>query len=548
MSSISEDDGDGPLINYDTSKGSSVSSGLQEEYDELLKYALVTPKWEPSVTVQQNVTLPQLRLQEPDDLALTTVDEYSDNSSRTESEKREGHDSAMGSEEIATDRRTFRSSSQPSPKDILQGIPNLATSSLREEPSASRKQYESMLDASDNGDADIKRMYTHLSSWHTKMNSSVLAELSQIKITITENYRRQLHGMQQEHESERNKLQDEIANLKELLHTYDASLTRKDSVISNLTRALHSSKERQEMARALTHWKIRLVDEKRQGFTSTLARRHREHALAAKAWQGWRSLVEVKWREKVEKACQKKAQEVCMKLTDDYEAKLASINEALESSRDEVQRLHDERDRYEETMKKAFMRGVCALNLEAMTMFNAEEENTTTTEEVRTLAAAVDALTCASSDAEQPQRTKPAVNQTRRTGDSLLRNADPMMPRPTVSKVPAKTQSNPVRTNQQFSKPQSHGPVRIQAGRTSTLSAKVTGVAGGVPGPRSRSPNVSAPPSGSVLVERHHPNIQNAVTGQPLAHVTKQPNTPTQPIRSRDERKGKRSQPISARQ
>ena len=35
----------------------------------------------------------------------------------------------------------------------------------------------------------------------------------------------------------------------------------------------------------------------------------------------------------------------------------------------EVVRLHQQRDVYEETMKKAFMRGVCALNLEAMTMF-----------------------------------------------------------------------------------------------------------------------------------------------------------------------------------
>ena len=45
------------------------------------------------------------------------------------------------------------------------------------------------------------------------------------------------------------------------------------------------------------------------------------------------------------------------------------MNEALESARLEVRRLHEERDHYEEAMKKAFMRGVCALNLEAMTMF-----------------------------------------------------------------------------------------------------------------------------------------------------------------------------------
>lgn len=33
-------------------------------------------------------------------------------------------------------------------------------------------------------------------------------------------------------------------------------------------------------------------------------------------------------------------------------------------------KLHAERDYYEESMKKAFMRGVCALNMEAMAMFH----------------------------------------------------------------------------------------------------------------------------------------------------------------------------------
>ena len=43
-------------------------------------------------------------------------------------------------------------------------------------------------------------------------------------------------------------------------------------------------------------------------------------------------------------------------------------------ARTEIARLHAERERDEETMKKAFMRGVCALNLEAMSMFREGEE------------------------------------------------------------------------------------------------------------------------------------------------------------------------------
>ena len=49
-------------------------------------------------------------------------------------------------------------------------------------------------------------------------------------------------------------------------------------------------------------------------------------------------------------------------------------NRELEMARTEIAHLHAERERYEETMKKAFMRGVCALNLEAMSMFREGEE------------------------------------------------------------------------------------------------------------------------------------------------------------------------------
>lgn len=47
--------------------------------------------------------------------------------------------------------------------------------------------------------------------------------------------------------------------------------------------------------------------------------------------------------------------------------------EELQKSQAEIQRLHAEREHYEDSMKKAFMRGVCALNIEALSMFNTGE-------------------------------------------------------------------------------------------------------------------------------------------------------------------------------
>lgn len=47
--------------------------------------------------------------------------------------------------------------------------------------------------------------------------------------------------------------------------------------------------------------------------------------------------------------------------------------ETIEKAQAEIQRLRLERERYEESMKKAFMRGICALNMEALGMFNSTE-------------------------------------------------------------------------------------------------------------------------------------------------------------------------------
>ena len=65
---------------------------------------------------------------------------------------------------------------------------------------------------------------------------------------------------------------------------------------------------------------------------------------------------------------------MCSDLTSHYEVKLASLNEALEASREEVEKLLKERERYEASMTKSYMRGVCAINIEAMTMFTGEEQ------------------------------------------------------------------------------------------------------------------------------------------------------------------------------
>ena len=57
---------------------------------------------------------------------------------------------------------------------------------------------------------------------------------------------------------------NEIDSLKELLHTYEQSMERKDQVISNLTHAMQKQKDRKDMMKQFCDWRIRHNDVKRE--------------------------------------------------------------------------------------------------------------------------------------------------------------------------------------------------------------------------------------------------------------------------------------------
>lgn len=376
-----------PRISDMDSPGSSVSSSLQREYEELLKYAVVTPKiqvgpsiYDQSVTVK-DVAVPSTFSMETNASTGSSSSSLSTTSVTTQS-----------AESDAAEEKVKQLPSTPSIKVSFQGQGSLARDSLLREESVSAAiktpevEHESLSSRSPEEspgttpsaspviDADLARMEALLDNWCLDLKRNVLAEFAQCKMGLFEKQKQLLLQEKRRHGIEKNKLMNEMESQKELLHTYEQTLSHKDSIVSNITNAIHKQKERNEMLRAFTTWKLRHCDERREGFASKLARRHYNHMLQYRAWSAWRSVIESRWKQRVEKACQAKAQDVCVKLTEDYENRLQTATRELEMARNEIARLHAERERYEETMKKAFMRGVCALNLEAMSMFREGEE------------------------------------------------------------------------------------------------------------------------------------------------------------------------------
>ncbi|CAI9624458.1 unnamed protein product, partial [Staurois parvus] len=374
-----------PDLPKDSDHGSSVSSDFQDEYDQLLRYAVVTPKFGSHFLREHQMTAEQTtsdRFSSPRESVCEQAPERSHTSSTQElpqhSERHIQLDNPattadlLGSrsqqEQIVFQRSPFASGLEafsPVHSDEM---------SLHGSSSSSRSQMEQVRVTELPVSAEnMQQVEDLLDLWSGNLKTNVITELGKWKLTVIENHKLEMKQQSEKHAEHITHLSNQIDNIKGLLQTYETSIRRKDEVISNLTHALEKHKEKIELMRAFTHWRLQQIEARQEDYACSLADRHYRKVLLKNSWRTWHSAIEVNWKDKVEQACRARAEEVCIQLSIDYEAKVAQLNGAIEDAKAEVQRLLEERDHFEGTMKKAFMRGVCALNMEAMSMFQERE-------------------------------------------------------------------------------------------------------------------------------------------------------------------------------
>ncbi|XP_043403110.1 centrosomal protein POC5 isoform X5 [Chelonia mydas] len=349
--SSDEETSTSPVLPKDSDRGSSVSSDLQDEYEELLRYAVVTPKFEPCV----------LRQSEPA-AELTAHDRFS----------------SLMDEVINYPKTPVLTPVKGPSRADMEGLCPVRSGETSSQGSSSgpREIDETVVTELTISDEKVTQIESILDLWSGSLKTNVLTELRKWKMTFIEHHKLEMRQEKEKHAAHVRQLNNQMENLRELLHTYEISIGRKDEVITNLSHAIDKQKERIELMKTFTRWRIQHVEARQEAYANKLADRQFQIALMKRVWAAWRSLSEARWKEKVAKACQSRAEEVCIQLSKDYEAKIAELNVNLEEAKADILRLHSEREQYEGTMKKAFMRGVCALNLEAMTMFQGKESKT----------------------------------------------------------------------------------------------------------------------------------------------------------------------------
>ncbi|XP_006873356.1 PREDICTED: centrosomal protein POC5 [Chrysochloris asiatica] len=363
-----------PVLPNDSDRGSSVSSDLQEEYEELLRYAIVTPNIDSSTSQPSHPkgeVVPDVRIP-------TVIDDILHNQGNnlvvreTQMEIGKGCDLNM-SPHSKTDGSSPRKPTHPV-MDFFSSHLLDDSSSPVSNASHAADIHEVVVNDFLISDENLQKMENVLDLWSSGLKSNVISELSKWRLNFVDWHRMEMRKEKEKHAAHLKQLYNQISDLKELQKTYEVSIGRKDEVISSLSHAIGKQKERIELMKTFFHWRIGHVKSRQDAYEGKLADQYFQKTLLKKVWRAWHSTIQKQWKEVVERACQARAEEVCVQISNDYENKVAVLSGALENAKAEIQRMQHEKEHFEDSMKKAFMRGVCALNLEAMTMFQNRNE------------------------------------------------------------------------------------------------------------------------------------------------------------------------------
>ncbi|XP_015992630.2 centrosomal protein POC5 isoform X2 [Rousettus aegyptiacus] len=361
-----------PVMQNDSDQGSSVSSALQEEYEELLRYAIVTPNTEfgtsqPSHSKEEAV---------PDVRFPIIIDDILHNQGNSPVVRETRIEVGKGCDlSVSSHSKTEGLSPLSSPRKPSHPVMDFFSSNLLDVSSSPRSNsshagvHEMFAGDFLISNENLQKVENVLDLWSSGLKTNIISELTKWRLNFIDWHHMEMKKEKEKHAAHLKQLCDQINSLKELQRAYEISIGRKDEVISSLSHAIGKQKERIELMRTFFHWRIGHVKSRQDAYESKLADQYFQRTLLKKVWRGWRSIVQKQWKDVVERACQARAEEVCVQISNDYEAKVAALSGALENAKAEIQRMQHEKEHFEDSMKKAFMRGVCALNLEAMTIF-----------------------------------------------------------------------------------------------------------------------------------------------------------------------------------
>jgi len=199
-----------------------------------------------------------------------------------------------------------------------------------------------------------------------QMKKALRQELLQQILIEQQKSQQKLERQRQAFSQEMQQLLGTLGDAQQEIERLRVELKSKDNAVGAVMVNLEKQRKELLATRAFYRWKDMLKDKKLENYENRLADRQYEMNVLKRSIHGWKSGSSNQWRDRVKLNCQSHAEHVCHALAEKYEAKLDQMRSELVVKERENEFLKEQREEFHNQMKEAFMRGVCALNVEAM--------------------------------------------------------------------------------------------------------------------------------------------------------------------------------------
>lgn len=276
------------------------------------------------------------------------------------------------------------------------------------------------------------------------VNSVLDRILPDLKTSLDAEYGRERQEMESEHKSRLQtlhaqhhhaqfELYEKNVKAHEQIQKLEEELEAKNKMIAKLSHSALKEKEKPILARALFHWRLMLQQRKVEQKMAKLMREINHRHVLRSVFNEWHNLIKEKWKSKVEKVCKERATEICIKLKDELTGEINRLTQEVKNRDQHIQSIEAKQNNYEENLTKALMRGVCALNMEAMSVIHSGESDGISLP--GNLSSGSEPLASVPSR-PAPSRSNPPAASVRRPSRHDAQNVAPLAPNNSLAHIP----------------------------------------------------------------------------------------------------------------
>ena len=208
-----------------------------------------------------------------------------------------------------------------------------------------------------------------LDTWTESMRKAVLLDFRAYKSRTLLLHQHQLSAINDDSSKLIIDLRHSIDTAQKSKELSDAKLIHRSKLVDAVAKFLSAKRKKMDAMVWFMKWRVRIESHKHDKLAWKAAVAHHRNICARKAIYAWKGVTGSTWKKAAEKKIRIEAEKHIQFMALDYETKISDLTKKLNDSLDELQATKEYQIQIQEDMKRSYLRGVTALNMEAMGLF-----------------------------------------------------------------------------------------------------------------------------------------------------------------------------------